>query len=311
MPDKNQDPNPNPSPNADLIFHERPQLRRPIMIVAFEGWNDAAEAATSAIEHLQDAWDAAPFAEIDPEEFYDFTEVRPLVRLAENDRRELDWPANEFTYYRDPARDRDFILLLGVEPSLKWRRFTNAILEIVREFNVSSLVTIGALLADVPHARQSRVSVTATDEAMRARLGRQVSRGSRYEGPTGIVGVLQDFCAKEGVNGASLWGHAPHYLSASPNPMVTLGILRRLDDLLELGLDLHDVETEAEAFVTQVNEAVSQDPEATSYINSLETQDEEDEEDDEGESSRRPRNTGMGLIQDVEDFLRRRRATDE
>lgn len=311
MPDTNRNSDPNPSPNSDLIVHERPQLRKPIMIVAFEGWNDAAEAATSAVEHLQEAWDATPFAEIDPEEFYDFTEVRPMVRMVNRNQREIDWPTNEFSYYRDPARDRDFILLLGVEPSLKWRRFTRAILEVVREYNVGTLITLGALLADVPHGRQSRVSVTATDEALRARLGRDVSRGSRYEGPTGIVGILQDLCAKAGVNGASLWGHAPHYLSASPNPMVTLGILRRLDEILELGLDLHEVETEAETFVAQVNEAVAHDPEATSYINSLETQDEEEEDEEEGESSRRQRNTGMGLIQDVEEFLRRRRSSED
>jgi proteasome assembly chaperone (PAC2) family protein len=311
MPDNNQNSTPNPGPNSDLIVHERPQLRKPIMIVAFEGWNDAAEAASSAVEHLQEAWDATPFAEIDPEEFYDFTEVRPMVRMVNRNQREIDWPSNEFSYYRDPARDRDFILLLGVEPSLKWRRFTNTILEVVREYNVGTLITLGALLADVPHGRQARVSVTATDQELRARLGKQVSRGSRYEGPTGIVGILQDLCAKAGINGASLWGHAPHYLSASPNPMVTLGILRRLDEILGLSLDLHELESEAETFVAQVNEAVAHDPEATSYINSLEAQDEEEEDDDEGESSRRQRNTGLGLIQDVEDFLRRRRASED
>jgi len=311
MPDDNRNSNPNPGPNSDLIVHERPQLRKPIMIVAFEGWNDAAEAATSAVEHLQEAWDATPFVELDPEEFYDFTEVRPMVRMVNRNQREIDWPTNEFSYYRDAARDRDFILLLGVEPSLKWRRFTNAILDVVREYNVGTLITLGALLADVPHGRQSRVSVTASDEALRARLGKQVSRGSRYEGPTGIVGILQDACAKAGVHGASLWGHAPHYLSASPNPMVTLGILRRLDEILDLSLDLHELEAEAETFVAQVNEAVAHDPEATSYINSLESQDEDDDDDEEGESSRRQRNTGLGLIQDVEDFLRRRRSTED
>jgi proteasome assembly chaperone (PAC2) family protein len=312
MPNNDRPMGDNPSPNADLIFKERPRLRRPIMIVAFEGWNDAAEGATSAVEFLQEAWDATPFAEIDPEEFYDFTEVRPTVRQVNRNQRQIDWPTNEFFYYHDPARDRDFILLLGVEPSLRWRRFIRAILDVVREYDVSALITLGALLADVPHGRQARVSVTATDEALKAKLGRQASRGSRYEGPTGIVGVLQDACAKAGVNGASLWGHAPHYLSASPNPMVTLGILRRLDDLLDLDLDLHELSSEAETFVAQVNEAVSHDPEATSYINSLESQsDDEDEDDDEGESSRRSRNTGLGLIQDVEEFLRRRRSTED
>lgn len=298
-------------PNPDLIFHERPHLRQPIMLVAFEGWNDAAEGATSAIEFLQDTWDAPTFVEIDPEEFYDFTEVRPEVRQVDRLRRVIDWPANEFSYHRVPERERDIILLRGVEPSLKWRRFTTAILDVIREFNVTTLITVGALLADVPHAKQARVSVTATDAELRARLGRQTPRGSRYEGPTGITGILSEACAKAGIEGATLWGHAPHYLSASPNPMVTLGILRRLDDLLELGLDVQELVVEAEAFVAQVNEAVAHDPEATSYINSLETQDDEEEEEDEGESSRRPRDTGKGLIQDVEDFLRRRRSTDE
>lgn len=298
-------------PNPDLIFHERPHLRQPIMLVAFEGWNDAAEGATSAIEFLQDTWDAPTFVEIDPEEFYDFTEVRPEVRQVDRLRRVIDWPANEFSYHRVPERDRDIILLRGVEPSLKWRRFTTAILDVIREFNVTTLITVGALLADVPHAKQARVSVTATDAELRARLGRQTPRGSRYEGPTGITGILSEACAKAGIEGATLWGHAPHYLSASPNPMVTLGILRRLDDLLELGLDVQELVVESESFVAQVNEAVAHDPEATSYINSLETQDDEEEEEDEGESSRRPRDTGKGLIQDVEDFLRRRRSTDE
>jgi proteasome assembly chaperone (PAC2) family protein len=311
MSENTPDARPTPSQNPDLIFHERPKLRQPIMLVAFEGWNDAAEGATSAIEFLQDSWDAPTFVEIDPEEFYDFTEVRPMVRQVDRQRRTIDWPANEFSYHRDPARGRDIILLRGVEPSLKWRRFTNAILEVMQEFGVTTLITVGALLADVPHAKQARVSVTATDPELRARLGRQTPRDSRYEGPTGITGILAEACAKSGIRGATLWGHAPHYLSASPNPMVTLGILRRLDELLELGLDVQELVGESEVFVAQVNEAVAHDPEATSYINSLETQEEEEEEEDEGESSRRPRETGKGLIQDVEDFLRRRRGTDE
>ena len=303
---------PVPSPNRDVILSERPTLRNPIMIVAFEGWNDAAEGATEALEYLQESWDATRFAEIDPEEFYDFTEVRPMVRLVNRNRRQIDWPANEFSYYRDPERDRDYILLLGIEPSLRWKRFTRAILDVARAFGVSSLITLGALLSDVPHGRQARVNVTATDERFIARLGRQAARPSRYEGPTGITGVLQDAFLQAGIRGASLWGHAPHYLSASPNPMVSLGILRRLGDLLELDLDLVELEREADTFVAQVNEAVAQDPEATSYIHMLEAQSEDEQEDEpEEDSPRRPRTTGKGLIQDVEEFLRRRRANDE
>lgn len=298
--------------HPDLTFSERPALRNPIMIVAFEGWSDAAEGATAAIEFLQEVWDAPRFAEIDPEEFYDFTETRPHTRLVGRDDRAIDWPANEFFYHIDPARDRDFILVLGVEPNLRWRRFTRLVSDVAREFGVTTLITLGALLADVAHARPTRVSVTATDEGLRAHLGSGVPRSSRYEGPTGIMGVLQDAFTRIGIQGAGVWGHAPHYLSAAPNPNVSLGLLRRLDAMLELGLDLHELQEEAESFVAQVNEAVAQDPEATSYISQLEAQSDEDEDDDEdSEPPLLPRSTGKGLISDVEEFLRRRRATED
>lgn len=290
----------------DVIYSERPTLRKPILIAAFEGWNDAAEAATSAVEHLQEMWEAKSFATIDPEEFYDFTEVRPTVRMGQGNQRIIDWPMNEFFYHSDPDRDQDFILLLGVEPSLKWRRFTEAITGLAREFGVTSFISVGALLSDVPHGRQARVTVSATDPKLREIVGR--SRPSRYEGPTGIVGILHDAFGKADVPGASLWGHAPHYLSASPNPVVTLGILRRIDEIFNLDLDLSDLEGESATFVSQVNEAVSRDPEASSYIHQLETQNEDDDEekDDEPEPFPRQANTGKSLIEDVEDFLRRR-----
>lgn len=288
----------------DIIYSERPTLRKPILLVAFEGWNDAAEAATSAVEHLQEIWDATSFATIDPEEFYDFTEVRPTVRVVGQNQRQIDWPTNEFFYHRSPDHDQDFILLLGVEPSLKWRRFTEAIIGVAREFGVTTFVSIGALLSDVPHGRDARVVVSATDPKLRQRIGR-ARTGSRYEGPTGIVGILHDAFTKAGIPGASMWGHAPHYLSASPNPVVTLGILRRVAEIFELELDLHELEGEAATFVSQVNEAVSRDPEASSYIHQLEAQSEEDEDEDSEPTPRHP-STGKSLIEDVEDFLRRR-----
>ncbi|HEU5330417.1 MAG: PAC2 family protein [Thermomicrobiales bacterium] len=294
----------------DVTFSARPALRDPIMIVAFEGWGDAAEAATATIEFLRDAWDAERFATIDPEEFYDFTETRPMVRLVNRYERAIDWPVNEFLSASDPARDRDVVLLLGIEPNLKWRRFTNQVVGIARELGVTTLICIGALLADVPHARPARVSVTATDETLRARLGQDANRPSRYEGPTGIMSVIQDAFTKAGIRGASIWGHAPHYLSAAPNPNVTLGILRRLETLLNLTFDLAELQEESESFIAQVNEAVAQDPEATSYIHQLETQSDEDE-DEEPETFRPPHTTGKGLIHDVEEYLRRRRASDE
>jgi proteasome assembly chaperone (PAC2) family protein len=294
-----------------ITYDARPVLRNPILIAAFEGWNDAAEAASSALEYLQETWDAPRLAAIDPEEFYDFTETRPTVRLAEGGGRELDWPDTEFFYHVDPARSRDLILLAGVEPQLHWRTYSRVVLDVAIDFGVSTFITLGALLAEVPHARPSRVTVSATDEALRRRLGQTAARGSRYEGPTGILSVLQDTCSRAGIAGASLWGHAPHYLSASPNPQVTLAILRRLDSLLDLRLDLHELADEAESFVAQVNEAVSHDPEATSYLHMLEAQDEEDDEaetDSFHPPSRGP-STG-GLIQDVEEFLRRRRGDE-
>jgi proteasome assembly chaperone (PAC2) family protein len=302
-----------------LEWSTRPTLRNPILIAAFEGWNDAAEAATSALTFVRDTWRARRFATIDPEEFYDFTETRPMVKLVRGVQRRIDWPANEFYYHADPARGRDFVLLAAVEPQLKWRTFTRLVLGVAQDLRVTTIVTLGALLADVPHGRPARVSVTATDDTLRKRLGEQGARGSRYEGPTGIVGVLQDACGRAGIPGASLWGHAPHYLSASPNPQVQLGILRRLDGLLDLDLDLRELEDEAETFIAQVNEAVSHDPEATSYVRQLEAQDDEEDDEDEedGESFRRPRGpagasgSGGGLIQDVEDFLRRRRASED
>lgn len=296
-----------------ITFSERPELRDPVMIVAFEGWNDAAEAASSALEFLQETWAATRFAEIDHEEFYDFTESRPMVRLVNRTERRIDWPTNEFFYYRDQQGTHDYILLLGVEPQLKWRTFTRLLLDVARDAGVTTIISLGALLADVPHARPTRVSVSATDPTLRARLGHEAGRPSRYEGPTGIVGILQDACKQAGIAGASLWGHAPHYLSASPNPQVTLGILRRLDELLELGLDLHELVEEAEIFVAQVNEVVSNDPEATSYISQLEAHaDDDTDDDDEGETYRRPFSgssggSGQNLIEDVEEFLRRRK----
>lgn len=304
----------NPSPNQDVTILERPTLRQPILLAAFEGWNDAAEGATAALEFLRENWDATEFASIEAEEFYDFTEVRPMVRLNDNRQRRIEWPTNTFAYYNNPKGDRDFIIFIGVEPSLKWRRFTNAFLSVAHDFKVSSLITVGALLSDVPHGRPARVNVTATDPRLQQQLGRSATRPSRYEGPTGITGVISDAASQAGMVGASCWGQAPHYLSASPNPMVTLSILRRLDSLLDLDLNLSEMEGEAEAFVAQVNEAVAQDPEATSYINSLESQgdeDDDDDDDDDPEPFRRHRNTGQGLIQDVEDFLRRRRTNDE
>lgn len=300
-----------------LTFSTRPVLRQPIMIAAFEGWNDAAEAATSAVTFLREAWNAPRFAAIDPEEFYDFTETRPMVSLVDGRQRQINWPANEFYYHADPNRSRDFILFAGIEPQLKWRTFTGLLLDVARQFGVTTLVTLGALLANVPYARPARVSITATDETLRQRLGRLGARGSRYEGPTGIVGVLQESCHQAGIAGASLWGHAPHYLSASPNPQVTLGVLQRLDTLLDLRLDLATLTAEAEQFVAQVNEAVARDPEATSFIQMLETEADEDdaEELSDPDTYRRPRgpssSTGGGLIQDIEEFLRRRRKDED
>jgi proteasome assembly chaperone (PAC2) family protein len=255
------------SPEADLRLSRRPSLERPVLIAAFRGWNDGAQGASLAGGFLAKRWGARQFAEIDPEDFFDFQATRPHVRLVEGVTREIDWPENAFYEARPEGLERDAVLLLGVEPNLRWRRFTEVIVGLAQELGVELVVTLGALLADVPHTRPATVTGSATDPELIERLSLSTSR---YEGPTGIVGVLHDGCRAAGLPSASLWAAVPHYVSLAPSPRAALALCERLSGLLGLQLDTSELETAAESYTQQVSEAVATDADTAAYVEELE-----------------------------------------
>jgi proteasome assembly chaperone (PAC2) family protein len=288
----------------------RPTLRRPVLVAAFEGWNDAADAATTAVKYLDERWSAREFAEIDPEEFYDFSSTRPQVRLVDGLTREIVWPANTFSAAGLPAARRDVVLALGTEPQLRWRTFCEQVLSIVRETGVELVLTLGALLADVPHTRPVQVTGTAADDELVSRLGLQ---RSRYEGPTGIVGVLHDALSRGGVPSASRWAAVPPYVAATPSPKAALALVQRTADLLSSPMVVTDLEIAAASYERQVSEVVEADDDVSAYVRQLEERspDEDDDElDDEdyatGEAdfSEVDLPSGDALAAELERFLR-------
>jgi proteasome assembly chaperone (PAC2) family protein len=238
-----------------------------VLVAAFRGWNDGAQGASLAASYLAQSWDARRFADIDPEEFYDFQAVRPHVRLEEGLTRKIDWPENAFYHAAVPSSERDAVLLLGIEPNTRWRTFCEEVVGLARDLEVDLVVTLGALLADVPHTRPAPVTGSASDPALVEELG---LAGSRYEGPTGIVGVLHDACRRAEMPSASLWAAVPHYVSLAASPKAALALCRRLGDLLGTELDLADLERASEAYELQVTAAVSQDEETEAYVQDLE-----------------------------------------
>jgi proteasome assembly chaperone (PAC2) family protein len=253
---------------TDVIWRERPELRAPVMVCAFKGWNDAGEAATAALSYIRGSFEARDVAEIDPEEYYDFTAVRPTVRLTEGDVRKIEWPENKVSVAPVPGADGDLILLEGVEPSLRWRRFTDEVIGVAQELGVSTVITLGALLADVPHSRPVAITGITSDEALIERLGFEPPS---YEGPTGIVGVLQRACADAGLPAVSLWASVPHYVAASPNPKVALALVRAFEGATSLAVDGGELEEAAEDYERQVTAAVASDPEVKAFVERLET----------------------------------------
>ncbi len=251
----------------ELRLVSRPTLERPVLIAAFRGWNDGGQGATLAGGYLARVWEAERFAEIDPEGFVDFQANRPHVSLDEGLTRTIDWPENAFYHARIPDTERDAILLLGVEPSLRWRTFSGLVLELAREFEVDLVVTLGSLLADVPHTRAAPVTGAASDPTLVESLGLQ---HSRYEGPTGIVGVLQDACRNGGIPAASLWAAVPHYVSLAPSPRAARALCDRLGSLLDVPIDTTELAEAEEAYSEQVTEAVSSDAETSAYVEELE-----------------------------------------
>ena len=287
---------------SHLAIERRPDLHDPIAVVAFTGWNDAASAATEAARFLIRRLGARQFATIDAEPFYDFRETRPLVQLGLGGERVLNWPRNEFFYARNPNGPHDIVIGVGSEPSLRWRTFTEAHAELYRDLGVSLVVSLGALLADVPHTRPARVTGSAIDPEVAARLN---LAASNYEGPTGIVGVLSNALRQEGIAGASLWANVPHYITTSSNPIATMALLGRLQELLDLKFDLRELEAASRRFVTEVNAALALNPEIAEYVSRLEEQ--ADNPDEEAPEIQGDLPESGEVILDVEAFLRRQR----
>jgi proteasome assembly chaperone (PAC2) family protein len=251
-----------------LQWEYRPDgLRAPALICAFKGWNDAADSASSALTFVGSALGARRFAAIDPEEFYDFQSVRPRVKLVDNHARAIEWPEVELYEARVPRAPRDLVLLSGTEPSMRWRTFTKVIVELAEVLGTQLVVTMGALLADVPHTRPVSVTGLASDPGLVARLG--LTRSS-YEGPTGIVGVLHAACQDAGLPSASLWAAVPHYIAAAPNPKAALALVRKLEGLVGVAVDATDLEDAAADYDRQVNAAVQSDPDVQAFVEQLE-----------------------------------------
>ncbi len=238
-----------------------------MLVAAFRGWNDGAQGASLAAGYLAQAWGARRFADLDPEEFYDFQATRPHVALEEGYTRRIDWPENVFYHAELPGLDRDVVLLLGIEPNQRWRAFSDEVVSLARELQIELVVTLGALLADVPHTRPVPVTGSATDPELVEELGLSASR---YEGPTGIVGVVHDSCRQASLPSASLWAAVPHYASLAASPKAALALCGRLAALLGTTVDLTELERAADAYEQQVSEAVAQDEETEAYVQELE-----------------------------------------
>ena len=289
-----------------LSFVEEPTgLRRPLVIMAFSGWNDAAESATTAARYLSQLWTSRTIASIDPEEFYHFGLSRPYVRFKPGSRseREVIWPATEFSLAQPAELDRDLIVGVAIEPHLKWRTYCAAVLALVRRVRASLLLTVGALLGEVPHTRPVPLSGGAYDPELAARLG---IRPTRYEGPTGIVGVLNTSCREAGIPTASLWANVPHYISGIENPKAALALVRRVLGLLNAEADLTDLVEAAAQFEQNLNGIVAQNAKIAEYVAKLEKKKPEDDEDTAAEpADELP--PSADLVAEIEQFLRQQR----
>jgi proteasome assembly chaperone (PAC2) family protein len=253
--------------HSELNIDDAPVLRRPVLISAFRGWNDGGQAATLAASTLVRAWSAERFADIDPEGFVDFQSTRPTVSLVDGLTRRIEWPENIFHAGAIAGTDRDAVILLGVEPNYRWRAFNTIVTDLARELRVELVVTLGALLADVPHTRPAPVTGTASDASLVEELGLQASR---YEGPTGIVGVLHDACRQAGIPSVSLWSAVPHYVSLAPSPRAARALCVRLGELLGTDIALGELEEAEEVYAQQISDAVASDPETAEYVAELE-----------------------------------------
>jgi predicted ATP-grasp superfamily ATP-dependent carboligase len=282
----------------ELNLTTRPTLRDPVLITAFRGWNDGGQGASLAGGYLAKTWAAARFGEIEPEGFFDFQATRPHVSLVEGQTRRVEWPDNAFYHAHIPGLQRDAVLMLGIEPNVRWKTFTGLVTGLAEELGVGLVVTLGSLLADVPHTRPSPVTGGATDPELIEELGLQ---RSRYEGPTGIVGVLHDACARSGMPSISLWAAVPHYVSLAPSPRAALALCQRLGEILGTEIETQELDEASERYAEQVSEAVASDDETAAYVAELEQRAEliDDEQD---------LPSGDSLAAELTRFLREREA---
>jgi predicted ATP-grasp superfamily ATP-dependent carboligase len=282
-----------------LIWDRRPDgLRAPAMVCAFQGWNDAGDAASSAVSFLASSLDARRFARIDSEEFYDFQANRPCIRFGEDDKREIAWPTVEIFEASAPRAPRDLVLVQGVEPSMRWRAFSTHLVDLAEALGVQVVVSLGALLGDVPHTRPVSMSGHASDAALLERVGIQASS---YEGPTGIVGVLHTACAQAGIPSASLWAAVPHYVAAATNPKAALALLRRVEVLIGVSVDVSELESASTDYERQVGLAVQSDPDIQAFVERL-----EQASDSEEQSVPEDLPSGDILASEFQRFLRQR-----
>lgn len=269
------------------------ELRNPIMIAAFEGWNDAGESATGAIAHLLTVWTHQQLAITDPEEYYDFQVNRPSIRVDEKVVREIIWPNTIVYAVSTPHLQNDFLIVKGIEPSMRWRKFADELLDLADDYEVNLLITMGALLADTPHSRPISVTGSGSHPDVAERLGVEISR---YEGPTGIVGILQDAANRRDLDAVSLWAAVPHYVSTPPSPKASLALVNALEDFLEISIAQGDLPQRAQAWEKQVDQMAAEDAEVGDYVRQLE---------DSKDSSDLPELSGEILAREVERFLRR------
>jgi proteasome assembly chaperone (PAC2) family protein len=300
---------------SDLTIDQRPDLRRPLLVAAWSGWSDAGEAATGAIRFMLRRWREDRIAHIDADPYYDFTQARPRVRMQEGERV-IDWPANEFTAHRHPGDGPDLILFQGIEPHLSWHSYADAVMELCREFNVSGIMMLGGLLAEVSHNRPIRVTGSSEDEGLRTLLDLQPRRGGGYEGPTGIITVVSNAARDLGIPTGSIWANLPHYVNASPNPKATLALLEKLNRGLSLDLRLHDMEVFVARFDAQVAEEIAKNPEMGDYARRIESQqDEVDEGLVQAQGAEEPDSTdelpdARDMVDELERFLREQRGNE-
>ena len=281
-----------------IEFDEFPTLVDPVLIAAFEGWNDAGDAASGAITHLRDVWDATELAELDSEDYYDYQVNRPHIAVDEGGIRSLTWPATRIFIARVPLFPRDIVLVQGIEPNMRWQQFTREILGLASELEVSLVITLGSLLSDIPHTRPVPVTATSTSAALQAQHDLEPST---YEGPTGIVGVLQDACARIDLPAMSLWAAVPHYVSQPPCPKATLSLVRRIEDILDMPVPLGDLVEEARAWEIGVDELAADDEEVAEYVRQRE---------EARDATDLPEASGEAIAREFERYLRRRGADD-